>query len=91
MNKAELIKKIADESKVPEGDTKKIIDELISEIKESLVNGEKVILPNFGTFVLVKRASKVFVNPRNGQKTNLPERTLPYFKASPKLKSKLQD
>ena len=91
MNKAELIKKVADESKVPVKETEKIINELIFEIKESLSNGKKVILPNFGTFTLVQRAPKIFKNPRNGQETKLPARTLPYFKASAKLKAKLQD
>ena len=91
MNKTELIKKVAKESKVSESEASKILDAFVGEVKTSLSEGNKVTLPNFGSFVLSKRAPKTFVNPRNGKTFNLPERTLPYFKASAKLKAKLQD
>ena len=90
MTKEELVKLTAEKSGITIEETTKIIDAFTEEIKSQLIAGEKVTISGFGTFVLSKRGPKTFVNPKNGQKFDLPERHLPHFKASGDLKRAVQ-
>lgn len=90
MTKEELIAKVAQKSELSVKDAESIIDAFTTEIKTQLMQGEKVTIPGFGAFMLSKRRPKTFVNPKNGQSSQLPERNLPHFKAGPTFKKNLQ-
>lgn len=86
MNKDELISAVAIKSSISNDDAQKVIDAFTEEIKKELSGGGKVTITGFGSFVLNTHSAKTFTHPRTGKKMDLPERKLPYFKASKDFK-----
>jgi len=52
----------------------------------ALSKGEKLTLTGFGTFSVSKRAARMGVNPRTGEKIKIKATTVPKFKAGKSLK-----
>ena len=90
MTKDELISKVAERSGISQQDAEAVINAFTEEIKQQLINGEKVTISGFGTFVLSQRKAKTFVNPKTGLKHDLPERNLPHFKADGDFKKNIR-
>lgn len=90
VTKEELIAKVAEKSNISIDEADRVINAFTEQIKEQLGRGEKVTITGFGAFVLSKRGAKVFTNPKTGKKSDLPERTLPHFKAGGNFKKTLQ-
>lgn len=91
MTKDELIKAVAIDSNISEDEASKVIDGFTAQIKEQLSRGEKVTIAGFGSFTLSKRGPKTFTNPKTGAVSDLPERSLPHFKANVNFKKDLQN
>ncbi len=86
MNKNEIVSNIAEKSGLTKKDVEVVINELLNEISGALASGEKVQFVGFGTFETRKRASRSGRNPQTGAVINIPESTVPAFKAGNKLK-----
>ena len=54
-------------------------------IRESLKNGEKVVISNFGTFRVKSRQGRQGRNPKTGESVSVPPRKGVRFKASKNL------
>ncbi|HAN31325.1 MAG TPA: hypothetical protein DCQ06_06990 [Myxococcales bacterium] len=54
-----------------------------------LVEGGKVTLPGFGTFVTKERAERIGTNPSTGTRITIPSRIAAYFKAGKTLRARL--
>jgi len=71
-------------------DTKKQADEclngVIDAITSALSKGDKITITGFGTFSTSKRAARMGVNPRTGEKIKIKATTVPKFKAGKSLK-----
>lgn len=90
MEKRELITQVSKKADISEEEATKILDAFIDSIKEGLIKGEKVAISGFGTFSLSSRKATTFLNPKTNQLHDIPERTLPHFKAGEDLQKKLQ-
>ena len=90
MTKEQLISKVAAEANISEDEAQVIINAFTDQIKEQLIRGEKVTISGFGTFVLSHRKARTFVNPKTGEKHELPERKLPHFKAGAEFKKSIR-
>lgn len=90
MEKNDLILQVAEKSGVSEEETTKILEAFTDSIKEGLVRGEKVTIAGFGTFSLSKRKALNFLNPKNKQAYDIPERVVPHFKAGKNLQETLK-
>jgi DNA-binding protein HU-beta len=87
MNKQELIEKITKSSKCcSNAEATRVLNSIIDAITQSLKKGEEVTITGFGTFKTKKRASRAGINPKTGEKINIPSMTVPRFKAGKKLK-----
>ena len=91
MTKQEVIEKVAEKA----GVTKKGADDLLSAfveiVTECLKRDEKVAVTGFGTFSVSHRAARTGVNPQNPQeRIQVPEVTVPKFKAGKALKDALK-
>ena len=86
MRKAELVVKVADEAKIPRAAAERAINAFIQIVIAALKRGEKVSLPGFGTFLVVKRAPRKGRNPRTGQEIQIPAITVPKFKVGKNFK-----
>lgn len=87
MNKAELIEHMAKVSKLPRTTCKDALEALITSVGDALKSGQSVALTGFGTFEVMKRKSRVGVNPATGKKMQIPAKNVPKFKPGKALKS----
>ena len=92
MNKSEALQFYANEvAEIKEaGLFKDVIDCFLNLIAENLANGDKVVLSGFGTFEIRNRVSRSGVNPRTGERIDIPCQKTPAFKVGKILKDKLR-
>lgn len=86
MNKAELIAKIAEESKLTKKAAETALDAFMTTVEGALKNGEKVQLVGFGTFEVRQRAARKGRNPQTKAEIKIPASKAPVFKAGKALK-----
>ena len=86
MNKAELIAKIAEESKLTKKAAEAALDAFVVSVEGALKNGEKVQLVGFGTFEVRERAARKGRNPQTKEEIKIPASKAPVFKAGKALK-----
>lgn len=67
----------------------RIIETLLELIKESLQNGEDVLLTGFGKFSVKEKDQRKGRNLRTGKPINLPSRKVVTFKCSDILKARI--
>jgi len=89
MNKTQLVEKIAAGAGIPKTEAKKAIEATVAALKEALVAGEKVQLIGFGTFSVKERPAHAGVNPRTGEKKDIPAKKVAKFKAGAELAAAL--
>ena len=86
MNKAELIAKIAEESKLTKKAAETALDAFVSSVEDALKAGEKVQLVGFGTFEVRQRSARKGRNPQTKAEIKIPASKAPVFKAGKALK-----
>ncbi len=86
MNKQELISKIAEKADISRKDATAALTALITSITEALKTGEKIAIPNLGTFEVRERAARTGKNPRTGEAVEIAAKRLPAFKPAKALK-----
>jgi DNA-binding protein HU-beta len=62
------------------------LDVVFDEISKALSEKKEVTVPGFGKFVAADRKARTGVNPKTGEKINIPATTVPKFKAGKALK-----
>ena len=72
-------------------DLEKVINIVLTEIKQKLKRGERVELRGFGVFSSNKQKARISRNPKTGEKINTPEKKTIHFKMSKDLFKKLND
>ncbi len=87
MNKAELIDHMSKVSKLSRTTCKDALEAFISSVSDALKANKAVSLTGFGTFEVMKRKSRVGVNPATGKKMQIPAKNVPKFKPGKALKS----
>ena len=63
-----------------------VVDAVFESITKAMSQGEDVAIAGFGVFRVRKRAAKMGVNPRTGEKVSIPAKTVPKFSAGKALK-----
>ena len=86
MTKEGLIEAIVNKIGCSKREANDILDTIIDTITQSLSRGEEVTLTGFGTFTIKKRAARMGVNPKTGEKIQIPAATVPKFRAGKTLK-----
>ena len=86
MNKAELIKLVANKLDVSKRKSEECIDLLINAITKSVAKGEKVTLVGFGTFERRDRRGRKGRDPRTGTEIDIPAKKVPAFSAGKQFK-----
>jgi len=87
MNKAKLVEHMAKMTKMPKSTCKECLEAFVSAIETALKSGKPVVMTGFGTFTVMKRKSRVGVNPATGKKMQIPAKKVPKFKAGKALKN----
>jgi len=80
MNKGGLVGEVARRTGLSKAEVARVIDASIDSIRESVVQGERVTLADFGTFERKHRNERIARNPRAPQvPIVVPARDLPAF------------
>ena len=94
MTKAELCKKISDQTGCDMQSVSAIVESLMVSVKGALEKGENVYLRGFGSFILKKRAEKTARNISKNTTVVIPAHDIPAFKPAKEFMcqvSKLKD
>lgn len=62
------------------------VEAVFDTIAKTMSKGEEVAIAGFGTFRVVKRAARMGINPRTGEKIQIAASTKPKFRAGKVLK-----
>jgi integration host factor subunit alpha len=90
LTKHEIINKVNDIGFTKKKSTE-VIESLLETIKDSLANGEDVLVSGFGKFCVKEKRARRGRNPATGQDLMLRERKVVTFKCSGKLRDKIND
>lgn len=91
MNKAELAERIASKVSLTKKQVEDVLEAFEKETIEALKTGGEVVLTGFGTFSARVRSARMGVNPQKPtEKIQIPQVTVPKFKAGKGLKDALK-
>jgi DNA-binding protein HU-beta len=86
MNKTQLIEAVAADSGLSKADSARAIESVVGTVSKTLKKGDEVVITGFGKFSVVKRAARMGVNPRTGEKVKIKASKAPKFTAGAALK-----
>jgi DNA-binding protein HU-beta len=86
MTKAELVSKLAEETKVTRKVAAAMLDSLVKTLQAGLKDGGKIRIGGLGTFAVADRQARTVVNPRTRAKIEIPATKAPVFRAARALK-----
>ncbi|MBF0252375.1 MAG: integration host factor subunit beta [Candidatus Omnitrophica bacterium] len=87
MTKKDIIAKISEEmGHLKQLEVKQVVQRTFDLIVDSLSNGDRVELRNFGIFKVKTRKGRVGRNPRTGVGVSIPDKKVVNFKAGMKMK-----
>src|SRR5690348_12588571 len=91
MNRTELIDFISEKAELTKASASRALDALQEGIKASLQKGDPVVLVNFCTITVKKRAARIGRNPSTGEQINIKEAKVVGFKAGKALKDAVKE
>ncbi len=86
MTKAELVAKLAEETKVTKKVASTMLGSLVKTLQEGLKDGGKIRIDELGTFAVTDRKARNGVNPQTKAKIKIPATKAPVFRAAKALK-----
>lgn len=86
IGKKELADLVAEKSGLSKKDAALALNATLEGIVDTVVTGEKVALPGFGTFELRTRKERAGRNPKTGEALIIPETKAPAFAAGKQFK-----
>jgi len=89
LTKANLVETVRDMCEFTKKDSHKLVDKLLGIIKDTLVNGEDVLVSGFGKFQVKNKKKRRGRNPQTGEDLMLESRKVVRFKCSEVLRDKI--
>ncbi len=89
MTKRELVITVASKLGMTQSDVAKIIESTFDTIAQSLSEGHRWELRDFGVFEVKTRASRIGRNPRTGDQVPVPERRVVTFRPGKRMKEEV--
>jgi integration host factor subunit beta len=90
MTKSELVQKLAKANPHLHWlDAEVIVSTIFHELAAALTRGDRVELRGFGAFALKRRAPRLGRNPRTGEKVQIAEKLIPFFRTGKPLRDRL--
>ncbi len=89
MNKRELVEKIVAKTDFKKFEVQNYADLLIEVIAETLNDGKKIVLSNFGTFKVVQRQKKSVIHPGTNTRMEIKPRKIVKFFPALNLKKRV--
>ncbi|MGI9363546.1 MAG: integration host factor subunit beta [Rhizobiaceae bacterium] len=90
MIKSSLVQTIAEQNPhLYQRDVEVIVNAILNEITEALARGDRVELRGFGAFSVKNRGARIGRNPRTGERVEVEEKWVPFFKTGKDLRDRL--
>ncbi|MGI9354499.1 MAG: integration host factor subunit beta [Rhizobiaceae bacterium] len=90
MIKSELVQIVAEQNPhLFQRDVENIVNAILDEISNALAEGNRVELRGFGAFSVKNRAARIGRNPRTGERVEVEEKWVPFFKTGKDLRERL--
>ncbi len=86
MKKIDLIEAVSKDIKITRSEAKQSVEIILEEISLAITSGKGVEVRGFGGFQKRHRKGRIGVNPKTGQKTEVAEKFVPFFKPGKLLK-----
>ena len=80
MTKAEIVTEIAKATGIDKSSMLSVVEQFMTEVKDSLAHGENVYLSGFGSFIVKRRAEKTARNISKNTTLIIPAHNIPAFK-----------
>jgi predicted GIY-YIG superfamily endonuclease/nucleoid DNA-binding protein len=91
MTKAELVSKLAEETKVTKKVATAMLDTLVKTLQAGLKDGGRIRIDGLGTFAVADRKARNGVNPQTKAKIKIPATKAPVFRAAKALKEAVKE
>ncbi|MBH43434.1 MAG: integration host factor subunit beta [Rickettsiales bacterium] len=92
MNKSELIDFLSEKFKhLPSREIEKMFEKIISSFSDSLANGDRIEIRNFGSFSIKQREKREARNPKSGEKIFVGSKKSIHFRSSKIMKKILNE
>lgn len=89
MNREALVTSVSEKSGLTKENTRKILRAFYDVCQESLLNGDKVLIQNFGSFVVDERKERTGTDPNTHSKITIPAKKIVKFKQGKEFDEKL--
>lgn len=90
MTKKDIVLKIATQTNIKQIDVKRVVQKTLNCIIDSLSEGKKVELRNFGVFKVKQRKGRTGRNPRTGEVVPVPPKKVVVFKPGLIMKDRVK-
>jgi integration host factor subunit beta len=91
VNKSELIERLSEKTGVSIQQAEEVVNLIYKRMRDTLVNGGRVEIRGFGSFVVKEYESYEGRNPKTGEKIPVPPKKLPFFKVGKELKERIDN
>jgi len=89
MNKAELIQELVNQGHITQKVAKVVVDTIFEEMKQALVDGERIEVRGFGSFSIREYDGYDGRNPKTGEMVKVAPKRLPFFKVGKELRDRI--
>ena len=91
MNKSDLIVTLANEADLTQRKSEEIVNAVFDTMTRALIDGDRIEIRGFGTFMVKHYAGYVGRNPKTGSEIKVLEKNLPLFKTGKHLREKAKE
>ena len=89
MKKSDIIDEISKQSKISRSESKIFVEIILEELTSAITSGNGVEVRSFGGFYKRHRKGRIGINPKTGEKTEVAEKFVPFFKPGKFLKESI--
>ena len=86
MKKTDLIEAISKQSKISRSESKFCVETILEELTLAIALGEGVEVRGFGSFYKRHRKGRMGINPKTGEKTEITEKFVSFYRPGKYLK-----
>lgn len=90
VTKRDLIELVSDRVGHPHNEVAAVVQSTLDAIVQSLADGQRIEIRNFGVFEVKKRDARMGRNPRSGEEVPVPEKRVASFRPGRALKELIQ-
>jgi integration host factor subunit beta len=89
MNKSELVDLLASRAELPQNKAEEVVNTIFDTMTRALVEGRRIEIRGFGSFVNKRYEPYVGRNPKTGDAIDVKAKVIPFFKVGKELKERV--